>query len=137
MGGLNAFSLHFHVLRQDLKNANLNSRNASSKPAHNPAGSGTGRNSEAPQTHSNDSSNNNNGSVTPSFEANGNGVYPRDTLINKTVDDLPEGVDPSKKEVSGAVLLSCSTRAEKGDPFTLKSALGAQASGSFTGMSTG
>uniref|UniRef100_A0A670ZX91 Villin like n=1 Tax=Pseudonaja textilis TaxID=8673 RepID=A0A670ZX91_PSETE len=31
-------------------------------------------------------------------EANEIGTFPRDLLINKTVDELPEGVDPTKKE---------------------------------------
>lgn len=30
---------------------------------------------------------------------NGNEAYPREVLINKTVDELPEAVDPAKKEV--------------------------------------
>uniref|UniRef100_A0A8C6XKN4 Villin like n=1 Tax=Naja naja TaxID=35670 RepID=A0A8C6XKN4_NAJNA len=35
---------------------------------------------------------------TPLQEANEVGTFPRDLLINKTVDELPEGVDPTKKE---------------------------------------
>uniref|UniRef100_A0A7M4E4R1 Villin like n=1 Tax=Crocodylus porosus TaxID=8502 RepID=A0A7M4E4R1_CROPO len=34
----------------------------------------------------------------PSLVTNGNGAYSREVLINKTVDELPEGVDPTKKE---------------------------------------
>lgn len=119
----------FHIFWQDLKNANLNNRNVSSKPTHNPASTGTKRNLEVHQTQSNGGSNNNNSNATPSFEANGNGIYPRDVLINKMVDDLPEGVDPSKKEVKTLVpaLLSCNKLSEKGNAVTLELAFGIQA----------
>ncbi|XP_053119800.1 villin-like protein isoform X2 [Hemicordylus capensis] len=89
----------------DLKNANLNNRNPSSNANRNasntpnPVSPGTGGSSEPHQTQSdNISTNINNNHNTPSLEANGNGAYPREVLINKTVDDLPEGVDPAKKE---------------------------------------
>uniref|UniRef100_A0A8C3I2K8 Villin like n=2 Tax=Chrysemys picta bellii TaxID=8478 RepID=A0A8C3I2K8_CHRPI len=87
----------------DLNNANLNKRNADSKPAS-PAGSRTERTSPAykphPKSNVNSTSNyqNNNAPSVVSAVTNGNGAYPREVLINKTVDELPEGVDPAKKE---------------------------------------
>lgn len=87
----------------DLNNANLNKRNADSKSAS-PAGSRTERTSPAykphPTSNVNSTSNyqNNNAPAVVSAVTNGNGAYPREVLINKTVDELPEGVDPAKKE---------------------------------------
>ncbi|XP_072858928.2 villin-like protein [Pogona vitticeps] len=88
----------------DLKNANLNNRNASTKPAQtHPEVSGTGTSFQPPQTDPavSSSSNNNNNSYnsnTPILQTSGDGSYPREMLINKTVDELPEGLDPTKKE---------------------------------------
>ncbi|KAM9163544.1 villin-like protein [Pangshura tecta] len=87
----------------DLNNANLNKRNAGSNPAS-PAGSRTERTSPAYKPHPNSNVNstsnyqNNNAPAVVSAVTNGNGAYPREVLINKTVDELPEGVDPTKKE---------------------------------------
>lgn len=36
---------------------------------------------------------------------NDQGVYSREVLMNKTVDELPEGVDPTKKEVTALLVL--------------------------------
>uniref|UniRef100_A0A8C0G469 Villin like n=1 Tax=Chelonoidis abingdonii TaxID=106734 RepID=A0A8C0G469_CHEAB len=88
---------------QDLNNGNLNKRNAYSKPAS-PAGSRKERTSPAYKPHFNSNVNsssnyqNNNAPSVVSAVTNGNGAYPREVLINKTVDELPEGVDPAKKE---------------------------------------
>uniref|UniRef100_A0ABM5GMP5 Villin-like protein n=1 Tax=Pogona vitticeps TaxID=103695 RepID=A0ABM5GMP5_9SAUR len=87
----------------DLKNANLNNRNTSTKPAlTHPEVSGTGTSFQPPQTDpAVSSSNNNNNSYnsnTPLLQTSGDGSYPREMLINKTVDELPEGLDPTKKE---------------------------------------
>ncbi|XP_077159180.1 villin-like protein [Paroedura picta] len=97
----------------DLKNANLNSRKANDKPTPNQAPDSTGSGfGQSPQTHpplahnnnsgggssnASDGTNCNNNGV-PSPETLGSGTYPREMLINKTVDELPEGVDPAKKE---------------------------------------
>lgn len=35
---------------------------------------------------------------------NGEGIYSREVLMNKTVDELPEGVDPTKKEVTALLV---------------------------------
>nr|XP_020662004.1 villin-like protein [Pogona vitticeps]XP_020662005.1 villin-like protein [Pogona vitticeps] len=87
----------------DLKNANLNNRNASTKPAlTHPEVSGPGISFQPPQTDpAVSSSNNNNNSYnsnTPLLQTSGDGSFPREMLINKTVDELPEGLDPTKKE---------------------------------------
>uniref|UniRef100_A0A8C7EEN2 Villin like n=1 Tax=Nothoprocta perdicaria TaxID=30464 RepID=A0A8C7EEN2_NOTPE len=41
---------------------------------------------------------NSNCNSSPSPTSNGEGIYSREVLMNKTVDELPEGVDPAKKE---------------------------------------
>ncbi|XP_034985186.2 villin-like protein [Zootoca vivipara] len=85
----------------DLKNANLNNRNASSKPATNSAVLETDRRPPVHQLPSSNGGGGDSGSYNnnpTSVETNGTGAYHRDALINKTVDDLPEGVDPTKKE---------------------------------------
>ncbi|KFU89368.1 Villin-1, partial [Chaetura pelagica] len=46
----------------------------------------------------NNYSNSSNHNSSPSLLPNGEGVYPREVLMGKTVDELPEGVDPTKKE---------------------------------------
>uniref|UniRef100_A0ACB8FW99 Uncharacterized protein n=1 Tax=Sphaerodactylus townsendi TaxID=933632 RepID=A0ACB8FW99_9SAUR len=89
----------------DLKNANLHSNKTNSNPipkqTPNPASSGP---KQSPQTHQpQPSSNGDNGIIcsnnnTPALETLGNDAYPRELLINKAMDDLPEGVDPTKKE---------------------------------------
>lgn len=86
----------------DLKNANLNNREASTKPAFaNPAVSGTGSNFQPQQTHpaiSGGSGNSYNNNSPPLLQTGGDGRFPREHLIDKTVEELPEGVDPLKKE---------------------------------------
>ncbi|CAM4597710.1 villin-like protein isoform X1 [Lepidochelys kempii] len=87
----------------DLNNASLNKRNANSKSAS-PTGSRMERTSPAHKRHPNSSVNstsncqNNNAPSIVSAVTNGNEAYPREVLINKTVDELPEAVDPAKKE---------------------------------------
>lgn len=49
---------------------------------------------------SNSYSNGSKNSNSPSLVPNGEGIYSREVLMNKTVDELPEGVDPTKKEVT-------------------------------------
>lgn len=49
---------------------------------------------------SNSYSNSSKNSTSPSLVPNGEGIYSREVLMNKTVDELPEGVDPTKKEVT-------------------------------------
>ncbi|KAM9308869.1 villin-like protein [Gastrophryne carolinensis] len=95
----------------DLKNTNLNA-NSSSRSAPSNAENG----SVSPplyQTHRNGNQSISNGSLangtngtssptTPveSFPVNnGNQVFNRDLLINKNAEDLPDGVDPTKKEM--------------------------------------
>ncbi|XP_074841267.1 villin-like protein [Carettochelys insculpta] len=84
----------------DFNNANLNKRNAHSKTSS-PDDFGAGKATPVYKPHShnnvNSTSNYDNNNV-PSVVTNGNGTYPREVLTNKTVDELPEGVDPTKKE---------------------------------------
>uniref|UniRef100_A0A8D0G2V4 Villin like n=1 Tax=Sphenodon punctatus TaxID=8508 RepID=A0A8D0G2V4_SPHPU len=75
----------------DLNNTSLNKRNANTSAPSQPS-SGAERTSPA---YNNNYSNNNS---VPSQVANGNEAYSREVLINKTMDELPEGVDPTKKE---------------------------------------
>uniref|UniRef100_A0A8C6XJX7 Villin like n=1 Tax=Naja naja TaxID=35670 RepID=A0A8C6XJX7_NAJNA len=84
-------------ITMDLKNANFSHRSSSNKPV--PANAETSEARPSLQddqtvTHSSNCYNAN----TPLQEANEVGTFPRDLLINKTVDELPEGVDPTKKE---------------------------------------
>ncbi|XP_025033414.1 villin-like protein, partial [Python bivittatus] len=81
----------------DLKNANFNNRNSSSKPvAANPVISEARSNLQENQTLTNRSNGYN--ANTPLQERDENGGFSRDLLINKKVDELPEGVDPTQKE---------------------------------------
>uniref|UniRef100_A0A8C8SR12 Villin like n=1 Tax=Pelusios castaneus TaxID=367368 RepID=A0A8C8SR12_9SAUR len=80
----------------DLNNANLNKRQPNTKAA-NPADSGAPAYKPHPTSNVNSTSNHHNNNA-PSLVTNGNGVYSREVLINKTVDELPDGVDPTKKE---------------------------------------
>ncbi|NWI12605.1 VILI protein, partial [Crypturellus soui] len=84
----------------DLNNINLNKRNIS---VINSTVSNTKRVTSEYKTHlnhrdSNIYSNSSNCNSSPSPASNGEGVYSREVLMNKTVDELPEGVDPAKKE---------------------------------------
>lgn len=86
---------------QDLNNANLNKKNANTTSI---AGSGAASASPKYKPHPTNNSGYNSTSNysndnSPSLVTNGNGAYSREVLINKTVDELPEGVDPTKKEV--------------------------------------
>ncbi|XP_063159370.1 villin-like protein [Candoia aspera] len=84
-------------ITMDLKNANFSNRNASSKPVTaNPVISEGQSNLQEDQTLTNSSHVYN--VNTPLRETNENSAFPRDLLINKMVDELPEGVDPTKKE---------------------------------------
>ncbi|ETE58336.1 hypothetical protein L345_15942 [Ophiophagus hannah] len=81
----------------DLKNVNFSHRSSSNKPVTANAEISEARSSlqdDQTLTHSSNCYNTN----TPLQEANEVGTFPRDLLINKTVDELPEGVDPTKKE---------------------------------------
>uniref|UniRef100_A0A7M4E4U6 Villin like n=1 Tax=Crocodylus porosus TaxID=8502 RepID=A0A7M4E4U6_CROPO len=86
---------------QDLNNANLNKKNANTTSV---AGSGAASASPKYKPHPNNNSSSYNSTSnysddnSPSLVTNGNGAYSREVLINKTVDELPEGVDPTKKE---------------------------------------
>ncbi|XP_044281271.1 villin-like protein [Varanus komodoensis] len=84
----------------DLKNANLNNRNATGSKLKtiSPAVSESGTSPEASQPHSPISNVNACNNKAPSCAAGGKGSFPRDLLINKLLDDLPEGVDPTRKE---------------------------------------
>ncbi|KAL7976452.1 hypothetical protein Chor_008401 [Crotalus horridus] len=84
-------------ITMDLKNANFNHRSTNNKPVT--ANTDISEARSSPQddqtlTNSNNCYNTN----TPCQEANETGTFPRDLLINKTVDELPDGVDPTKKE---------------------------------------
>uniref|UniRef100_A0A2D4MNQ7 HP domain-containing protein n=2 Tax=Micrurus TaxID=8634 RepID=A0A2D4MNQ7_9SAUR len=84
-------------ITMDLKNANFSHRSSSNKPVTANAEISVARSSlqdDQTLTHSSNCYNAN----TPLQEANETGRFPRDLLINKTVDELPEGVDPTKKE---------------------------------------
>lgn len=100
----------FSFIWQDLNNISLNKRTLS---ITNLAGSGTASASPEYKSHSNhgdsnsySNSSNYNSSSSTSLVPNGEGIYSREVLMNKTVDELPEGVDPTKKEVT-ALLASC------------------------------
>nr|XP_056712959.1 villin-like protein [Euleptes europaea] len=99
LGDLSAIS----EITVDLKNANLNNKKANNNPTPkqtpDPTASGSRQSPQAnqPLSNSNSSINGNNNDA-PLLETLGSGTYPREMLINKTVDDMPEGVDPSKKE---------------------------------------
>nr|XP_060638624.1 villin-like protein [Anolis sagrei ordinatus] len=81
----------------DLKNANLSNKNTSNKPTvSNPAASRTTTTLPTYQTNPEKSNSNYNNSNAP--QTGGNGVFAKDLLINKAVDELPEGVDPTQKE---------------------------------------
>nr|XP_008110418.1 PREDICTED: villin-like protein [Anolis carolinensis] len=83
----------------DLKNANLSNKNTSNKPTvTNSAASRTGTTLPTHQTNPDKSNSNYNNSNAPLLQTGGNGVFARDLLINKAVDELPEGVDPTQKE---------------------------------------
>uniref|UniRef100_A0A8D2LGM7 Villin like n=1 Tax=Varanus komodoensis TaxID=61221 RepID=A0A8D2LGM7_VARKO len=58
----------------------------------------SGTSPEASQPHSPISNVNACNNKAPSCAAGGKGSFPRDLLINKLLDDLPEGVDPTRKE---------------------------------------
>ncbi|XP_026534676.1 villin-1-like [Notechis scutatus] len=84
-------------ITMDLKNANFSHRSSSNKPVTANAEISEARSSlqdNQTLTHSSNCYN----TDTPLQEANEIGTFPRDLLINKTVDELPEGVDPTKKE---------------------------------------
>uniref|UniRef100_A0A670ZXN3 Villin like n=1 Tax=Pseudonaja textilis TaxID=8673 RepID=A0A670ZXN3_PSETE len=84
-------------ITMDLKNANFSHRSSSNKPVTANAEISEAQSSlqdNQTLTHSSNCSNTN----TTLQEANEIGTFPRDLLINKTVDELPEGVDPTKKE---------------------------------------
>ncbi|XP_019363628.1 PREDICTED: villin-like protein [Gavialis gangeticus] len=98
LGDLSAIS----EITVDLNNANLNKKNANTTSV---AGSGAASASPKYKPHPNNNNNSSYNSTSnysdnnsPSLVTNGNGAYSREVLINKTVDELPEGVDPTKKE---------------------------------------
>ncbi|XP_058039273.1 villin-like protein [Ahaetulla prasina] len=84
-------------ITMDLKNANFNHRSTSHKPVTANVDVSEARSSmqdDQTLTHSSNCYNAN----ASWQEPNDVGTFPRDLLINKTVDELPEGVDPTKKE---------------------------------------
>lgn len=109
----------FSSLWQDLNNLSLNKRTLSTT---NLAGSATANASSEYKSHfshsnsdSNSHSNNynsnsnnynssNNSHSSPAMVPNGEGIYSREVLMHRTVDELPEGVDPTKKEVTAFLL---------------------------------
>lgn len=95
---------------QDLNNLSLNKRTLSTT---NLAGSGTANASSEYKSHfsnsdsnsysnSNNYNSNNNSHSSP--VPNGEGIYSREVLMHRTVDELPEGVDPTKKEVTALLV---------------------------------
>lgn len=100
----------FSSISQDLNNLSLNKRTLSTS---NLAGSDTASASSEYKSHfshgdSNsysDSSNyNSNSHSSPAMVPNGEGIYSREVLMHRTVDELPEGVDPTKKEVAALLV---------------------------------
>lgn len=93
----------FSSVWQDLNNLSLNKRTLSTTSL---AGSGTANASSEYKSHFNhsDSNSHSNGNSynhsSPAMVPNGEGIYSREVLMNRTVDELPEGVDPTKKEVT-------------------------------------
>lgn len=98
----------FSSVWQDLNNLSLNKRTLSTTSL---AGSGTANASSEYKSHFNHSDSNshsngnsyNNHSST-AMVPNGEGIYSREVLMNRTVDELPEGVDPTKKEVTALLV---------------------------------
>lgn len=95
---------------QDLNNLSLNKRTLSTTSL---AGSGTANSSSEykshfnhsdSNSHSNSNSYNGNSHSSPAMVPNGEGIYSREVLMNRTVDELPEGVDPTKKEVTALLV---------------------------------
>ncbi|RLW11486.1 hypothetical protein DV515_00001292 [Chloebia gouldiae] len=92
-------------IKVDLNNLSLSKRTLSTT---NLAGSATANASSEYKSHfnhsdSNSHSNSNNynsnsHSHSPAMVPNGEGIYSREVLMHRTVDELPEGVDPTKKE---------------------------------------
>jgi len=96
----------FSSISQDLNNISLNKTTLSMT---NLSGSSTASaspeyKSQFNHSESNNYSNSSNSSSGPSLVPNGEGIYPREVLMNKTVDELPEGVDPTKKEVTALLV---------------------------------
>lgn len=94
----------FSAVWQDLNNISLNKRTLS---VTNLGGSSTASASPDYKSHFNHSNSNSysnssnyNSNSSSSLVHNGEGFYSREVLMNKTVDELPEGVDPTKKEVT-------------------------------------
>lgn len=91
---------------QDLNNISLSKRTLSMT---NLTGSSTSSASPEYKSHfnHNDSSSYANSSAngSPFTVPSEKGVYSREVLMNKTVDELPEGVDPTKKEVTALLVL--------------------------------
>ena len=96
----------FSSIWQDLNNISLNKRTMT-----NLAGSSMASASPEYKSHFNHSDSNNysnssnyNSNSSPSLVPNGEGIYSREVLMNKTVDELPEGMDPTKKEVTALLV---------------------------------
>ncbi|NXO09362.1 VILI protein, partial [Oriolus oriolus] len=93
-------------IKVDLNNLSLNKRTLSTT---NLDGSGTASASSEYKSHfshsdsnsysnSNSSNYNSSSHSSPAVVPNGEGIYSREVLMHRTVDELPEGVDPTKKE---------------------------------------
>lgn len=102
----------FSSVWQDLNNLTLNKRTLSTTSL---AGSGTANASSEYKSHfshsdsnsysnSNNYNSNNNSHSIPAMVPNGEGIYSREVLMHRTVDELPEGVDPTKKEVTALLV---------------------------------
>lgn len=100
----------FSFILQDLNNLSLNKRTLSTSSL---AGSGTASASSEHKSHFSHSDSNNysdssnynsNSHSSPAMVPNGEGIYSREVLMHRTVDELPEGVDPTKKEVAALLV---------------------------------
>lgn len=96
----------FSYLWQDLNNISLNKKTlsmtnlaGSSKASASPEYISHLNHSDS-NSYSNSSTYNSSSCMVP----NGEGIYSREVLMNKTVDELPEGVDPTKKEVTALLV---------------------------------
>ncbi|KAK2523963.1 Vill [Columba livia] len=87
-------------IKVDLNNISLNKRTLSMTSLSGPSTTSASTEYKSHFNHnvSNSYSNGSKNSNSPSLVPNGEGIYSREVLMNKTVDELPEGVDPTKKE---------------------------------------
>ncbi|NXD39893.1 VILI protein, partial [Copsychus sechellarum] len=92
-------ALAISEIKVDLSNLSLNKRTLSMTSL---AGSGTANASSEYKSHFNhtdsNSHSNSNSHSSPATVPNGEGIFSREVLMHRTVDELPEGVDPTKKE---------------------------------------